>query len=233
MTSAQTINWIVNLTLSTKAAMGSNYYITHAPQAPYFSSINPSSTMWGGPLGGYTAVEFLAGSAIDFYNVQFYNQNSCYLSYNGIFTSSIFDTGCEFPGTSVAEISSYGVPINKIVVGKPVIVQNAGSGYVTPSVLNTAFITAQQSIGWISGLMGWEWQSPTINTAWLTTIFSGFNLTGTTTTTGSSSTTTGSTSTTGSSSTTGSTSTTGSSSTTGSPSNTCFQCGTCNICYSS
>ncbi len=66
---------------------------------------------------------------IDFYNVQFYNQGeTTYDSFEKLFVVS----GGHFPGTSVKEICERGVPLNKIVVGKPALQSDAyGSGWMT------------------------------------------------------------------------------------------------------
>jgi chitinase len=72
-----------------------------------------------------------AGHAIDFYNVQFYNQGDTrYDSYNELFISA---SGF-FSGTSVKEIIARGIPANKIVVGKPV---NQGDASNTGTVSMT------------------------------------------------------------------------------------------------
>ena len=68
------------------------------------------------------------GELINFYMVQFYNQgDTMYDSYNELFTQA---TG-HFGGTSVKEIAERGIPLKKIVVGKPVIQADAAnSGYI-------------------------------------------------------------------------------------------------------
>ena len=43
------------------------HIVTHAPQAPYFSSTSYKN-------GAYVTVNQKVGNLIDFYNVQFYNQ---------------------------------------------------------------------------------------------------------------------------------------------------------------
>jgi chitinase len=54
----------------------------YAPQAPYFASENYRN-------GAYIAVDMQAGSSIDFYNVQFYNQgDTTYDSYEKLFLES-------------------------------------------------------------------------------------------------------------------------------------------------
>jgi hypothetical protein len=66
---------------------------------------------------------------INFYNVQFYNQeDSKYDTYAELFNSA---TG-KFSKTSVNEIVKRGVPAKKIVVGKPVLPTDASNtGWIT------------------------------------------------------------------------------------------------------
>lgn len=148
--------------------------ITHAPQAPYFGKIGSNlENPWTLLSGGYSAVYQACGSHIDWFNVQFYNQvfywyfyqniiqgETCYTTYNGLFVNS-FDGGkwqlfyiiiilysAYFSGTSVSEISTYGIPLNKIVVGKYNIMSDASNGFVVPATLGDYFIQAYQSFGW-------------------------------------------------------------------------------------
>ena len=103
-----------------------NHIITHAPQAPYFKQEYYRN-------GGYVTVNNKVGNTIDFYTVQFYNQgNTEYNSYNELFIKA---TGV-FSGTSVKEIMNRGVPLKKIVVGKPATKADVmNTGYVAPSDL--------------------------------------------------------------------------------------------------
>jgi chitinase len=162
----ETINWFVTVTDACKTALGSDGIITHAPQAPYFGAVGSSG--WTGPSGGYTTIESRT-SNIDFYNVQFYNQGlNCYTDYNGLFKSSCSN----FPGTSVAEIHAAGIPLEKIVVGKPVTIGDAGNGYVEPAALGGHFRQAASELGWNAGIMGWQWGEKNTLTSWLNGILS-------------------------------------------------------------
>jgi len=164
----QTIDWVSNVTLGAHDGFGSNAVISHAPQAPYFGPIGGSGT-WVGASGGYTAVYKKVASYITFFNVQFYNQGaSCYTDYNGLFVTS---SGCSsFPQTAVSEIAKAGVPLSKIVVGKPVTSADAGSGYVSASSLHTWFQQAS-ALGWNAGVMGWVWNDPATLQTWISTIY--------------------------------------------------------------
>jgi chitinase len=107
------------------------YLISHAPVAPWFTS-GPNY-----PNGAYVAVHKQTGDGIDFYNMQFYNQGhgvyeDCQVSTaldedDVVLTtqSLVFNSGSNWPSTSVMEMNSYaGIPLNKIVIGKPI---NAGA----------------------------------------------------------------------------------------------------------
>ena len=69
------------------------------------------------------------GQTIDFYNVQFYNQGDTgYDTYEGLFTKA----GGWFGGTSVQEMIDRGIPVRKIVVGKPATMADVmNTGYVS------------------------------------------------------------------------------------------------------
>lgn len=83
--------WLITFTTVLRANLP-NAIITHAPQAPYFGGT------YLYPSNGYLAVDAQVGSMIQFYNVQFYNQDSTsYNSANGLFNIS----GGWAPGTSV------------------------------------------------------------------------------------------------------------------------------------
>ena len=110
---------------------------------------------------------------VDDVGVQFYNQGAtCYTSYTSLFVASNGDGSCpSFPGTSVAEIASYGVPLASIVVGKPLLSADAGTGYVTGSSLGAMVATAGGAggIGWSAGVMIWAWDDVAAP-AWVATL---------------------------------------------------------------
>ena len=145
------IDW---LTKSTTAAYNSYLstankapIITHAPQGPYFGPVG--GNLWAGSTGGYTAVEKAVGKYINWYNIQFYNQGgTCYSTTTGLTTNSASDCPV-FAGTSINEIVSYGIPANKIVVGKP-LASYGFNGFIS----NLAGALDGVSYG---GIMGWQW----------------------------------------------------------------------------
>ena len=55
------------------------------------------------------------------------------------------------------EIHSYaGVPLNNIVIGKPLLSSDASNGYIDPSTFGQC-VSQAQSQGWNGGVMFWEW----------------------------------------------------------------------------
>ncbi|KAJ3216232.1 hypothetical protein HDU81_001146 [Chytriomyces hyalinus] len=142
--------WLITLTRELRSQLPSpQYLITHAPQGPHFSP-----DLYGG--GAYVTVDQEAGNLIDFYNVQYYNQGSS--SYDDC-DCLLFNSGGWAPQTSVFEIhDALGIPLNKIVIGKPVTqdgVDDGSTGYMDPSGLIECFRQAGEQ-GWNAGGMGWR-----------------------------------------------------------------------------
>ncbi|KAF7370598.1 Glycoside hydrolase family 18 protein [Mycena sanguinolenta] len=138
--------WLISFTtqLRTLLPQGS-YIITHAPVAPWFSP-----NIWGG--GGYLKVHQSVGNLIDWYNIQFYNQGtSAYTTCANLLTNS----SSTWPGSAVFQIGASGVPLSKIVIGKPATSGDASNGYISPSTLAGCLATAK-SQGWNGGAMVWE-----------------------------------------------------------------------------
>lgn len=120
--------------------------ISHAPQAPYFGSAFN---------GLYHNID--KATTIDFYNIQYYNQGpNEYLTYETIF----IDSGMNQPLTAITQINSGSgyepIPLDKIVLGKPVRKDDANNGYIDPSVL-WQYIDQYDSV--IGGVMGWQYHA--------------------------------------------------------------------------
>lgn len=140
--------WLITFQTELRKLLPEPYIISHAPVAPWFTSAADYAS------GAYVAIHAAVGSGIDFYNIQFYNQGSDQYT---TCTTLITDSGSSWPSTSVFEINSYaGVPLNKIVIGKPLDSGAADNGYMSPSTLATCVAQAQ-SKGWNAGVMFWEW----------------------------------------------------------------------------
>lgn len=173
LTDVQLINWMVQASRAARATLGASGFISHAPQGPYFSRIGGGgSSSWPGPSGGYTAVWNASAGAINWLNTQFYNQgDSCYVTFQTLFQQSNVGSACtSFPGTSVAEIASYGVPLNAMVVGKPLEANDASNGWVAAADLHTWFVQAQAATNWSAGVMCWSWDISD-SAAWIQTVY--------------------------------------------------------------
>jgi len=146
--------WLISITKTLRNLLpkSQGYIISHAPQAPYFMGTSKY------PNGGYLTIDKAVGDMIDFYNIQFYNQGtSTYDTYNTLFKES---NGWA-TGTSVEELVAKGIPLSRIVIGKPVTTGDAdNTGYVQVDTLQGIFRTGRGS-GWSSGFMGWQYKSDT------------------------------------------------------------------------
>ncbi|KAN0061753.1 hypothetical protein ACQY0O_005745 [Thecaphora frezii] len=138
--------WLIDLTKSLRAELPSpDYIITHAPVAPWFNTNLYKD-------GGYTKIHKEVGSMIDFYNVQYYNQDTYETC-----DSLLWDSGNTFPTTALFELNKYyGIPLDKLVVGKPAVQSDASNGFMKPSVLGACLHEAVQN-GWNAGAMFWEY----------------------------------------------------------------------------
>eukprot|EP00026_Physarum_polycephalum_P013158 Phypoly_transcript_13533.p1 GENE.Phypoly_transcript_13533~~Phypoly_transcript_13533.p1 ORF type:complete len:310 (+),score=65.63 Phypoly_transcript_13533:96-1025(+) len=158
LTTDETIQWVADATNAARLVLGPNGLITHAPQPPYFGENN-------GWKNAYTQI-YQKAPSIDYLQVQFYN-NGNDSTFEEIFTNN--------KGMSVLEISQLGIPLNKIVVGKPV--QNGdGSQVLTGTQIHDLFVQAAKpvsegGIGWNTGVMGWTWHGLPSDATWIQQIY--------------------------------------------------------------
>ncbi|KAF9530434.1 glycoside hydrolase [Crepidotus variabilis] len=141
-------NWLISFTkqLRTQLPQG-QYILTHAPVAPWFSPVA------FGKGGGYLKVHQQVGNLIDWYNIQFYNQGASeYTSCASLLTTS----SNTWPQTAVFQIAANGVPLDKIVIGKPGIASDASNGFVSTSTL-AGCLSQAKAKGWNGGAMVWEY----------------------------------------------------------------------------
>jgi hypothetical protein len=135
--------WLITFTKTLRDNLP-NHIITHAPVAPWFSKANY-------PAGAYAKVFESVGDSIDWFNVQFYNQDE-YTTCADMLTKS----SSQFPKSSVFEIhEAIGVPLNKLVIGKPSDASQADNGYMEPALLASCVQQAKGQ-GWNAGIMAWE-----------------------------------------------------------------------------
>ncbi|KAJ7230292.1 glycoside hydrolase family 18 protein [Mycena pura] len=160
-TAGTAVAWLSTFTRALRAQLPQGQFIlTHAPVAPWFTP-----NRW--PNNGYLGVDAAVGSLIDWYNVQFYNQGASeYTTCAGLLTAS----SSTWPESSVFQIAANGVPLNKIVIGKPAAGADATNGFMDPGTLSTCLAQAKAQ-GWSAGAM--TWQYPDGNSAWVTQVRSG------------------------------------------------------------
>lgn len=146
MQRGETTKWLIPLQRELRNQLPSgDYYITHAPQAPYF---NKDAFQLG-----YDWFHERVGDTVDFYNVQFYNQGD----YEDC-TSLISESGSDWPGTSLLQLNSqHGVPYEKLVVGKPSAKSEASNGYMAAGTLGKCLKQARNN-GWNGGVMLWQFE---------------------------------------------------------------------------
>ncbi|KAK0446751.1 glycoside hydrolase family 18 protein [Armillaria borealis] len=146
--------WIIAFTKELRRQLPQGEYIlTHAPVAPWFTS---------GSGGAYRTVHTAVGDSIDWYNVQFYNQGTTeYTTCTGLLTTS----SSKNPQTALFQIaSSAGVPLSKLVIGKPGANSDASNGFMSTSTLASCLETAH-SRGWNAGVSVWEF--PDVAASWI------------------------------------------------------------------
>eukprot|EP00026_Physarum_polycephalum_P014603 Phypoly_transcript_15140.p1 GENE.Phypoly_transcript_15140~~Phypoly_transcript_15140.p1 ORF type:complete len:161 (+),score=20.10 Phypoly_transcript_15140:410-892(+) len=158
MSTSETIQWVVDATNAAREILGNERIICHAPQPPYFGN--------NGWADGYGKIYQLAPS-IDYFFVQFYN-NGPTTTYETIFVHNL-------QGASVTEIIAEGIPMKKVVVGKPVHptdIENVTEGFNTAQELKAIFARAKAEMGWDTGVMGWQWIAYDSNSSWIKNIYS-------------------------------------------------------------
>ncbi|KAK7061021.1 hypothetical protein VNI00_000756 [Paramarasmius palmivorus] len=114
--------------------------------------------------GAYLTVHNSVGSLIDWYNVQFYNQGTSeYTTCSNLLTTS----SNTWPKTALFQIAASGVPLSKLVIGKPATTGDANNGYIDANTLATCLQTAKNQ-GWNGGAMAWQY--PHAGSSWITTV---------------------------------------------------------------
>lgn len=151
---AAAITWLANATNEAVATCKQKKYkieVSHAPQAPYFTA-----------QGGYAEVEKQTNGAIDFYNIQYYNQGSwsyqAYTDYDMIFNKTYNN---QVNSTSIECISEQ-IPATKLVIGKPITQADVNNtGFIQMDQLADILRKAQDDNVEFGGVMGWKIDSDT------------------------------------------------------------------------
>jgi len=150
--------WLASFTRQLRVQLPQGTYIlTHAPVAPWFSP-----NKFGG--GAYLTVHSTVGNLIDWYNVQFYNQGTNeYTTCNGLLTTS----SNTWPRSALFQIAASGVPLSKLVIGKPATAGDASNGFIPTSTLAQCVLQAKNQ-GWNGGVMVWEF--PSAAASWIQSV---------------------------------------------------------------
>ncbi|KAJ6515099.1 glycoside hydrolase family 18 protein [Mycena vitilis] len=151
--------WLIDFTTQLRTVLPQgDFIITHAPVAPWFVP----NGRWGG--GGYLKVHNAVGNLIDWYNIQFYNQGTTeYTTCDGLLTAS----SSAWPQSSVFEMAANGVPLEKIVIGKPAGSADASNGFMDANTL-AGCVASAKAKGWTGGAMVWEY--PDAAAPWVQTV---------------------------------------------------------------
>lgn len=122
--------------------------LTAAPVAPWFTTSKKTYCH-----GAFHAINKQIGHEIDYYNTQFYNQGvGSYDTCNTILNKNKLT---DFPETSLFQIARNGVPLNKLVIGKPGWPIDAANGWVAPEILSVCAKEASLK-GWKGGFSSWQ-----------------------------------------------------------------------------
>jgi len=150
--------WLASFTRQLRVQLPQGtFLLTHAPVAPWFSP-----NKFGG--GAYLQVHSTVGSLIDWYNVQFYNQGSSeYTTCAGLLTTS----SNTWPGSALFQIAASGIPLSKLVIGKPATTGDASNGFMSTSTL-AGCVQQAKNQGWNGGVMVWEF--PDAAAAWIQSV---------------------------------------------------------------
>mmetsp|Transcript_10953 Transcript_10953/g.21740 ORF Transcript_10953/g.21740 Transcript_10953/m.21740 type:complete len:1383 (+) Transcript_10953:208-4356(+) len=160
------IDWFAQCSIHARAKFASSgvtdkkYFISHAPQAPYLGAWACGGATVG-CLFGYVEVYKRAQGAIDWLNIQYYNQGQgVYTTYDDLFVEGNHAISLK---SAVQEINNNGLPYSAIVVGKPISLSDASNGHVSPEVLSGYVAKANAELGWNGGVMFWMWDPAAAN----------------------------------------------------------------------
>ena len=135
-----------------------HFFITHAPQAPY--TVAPWKYV-------YRVVDEMVGDKIDFYNMQMYNQMATtYMTCHTLMQDA--DGGLAgSPCSAVMQMATplgnhNGIPLRRLVVGKPMMPDDAyNTGYMSQVYFAQTIAHQQQTGNRVRGVMAWQWHNKT------------------------------------------------------------------------
>ncbi|PFH51773.1 glycoside hydrolase family 18 protein [Amanita thiersii Skay4041] len=165
--------WVITFTKQLRSQLPKEQYIiTHARKISAYMKCEAANheflavAPWFSPIkfagGAYYKINADVGDLIDWYNVQFYNQGvSQYTTCDGL----LYNSTSERPESSVFQIANKGgVPLSKLVIGKPASTGVANNGFMSTATLSTCLQQAKAN-GWNGGAM--VWQFPDASAKWI------------------------------------------------------------------
>ncbi|KAJ7091500.1 glycoside hydrolase [Mycena belliarum] len=132
----------------------------HLPQDEYIITHARTFTPGHYKGGGFLKVHASVGHLIDWYNIQGATE---YTSCANLLTTS----SSMWPKTALFQIAASGVPVSKLVIGKPAGSSSATDGFMSPSMLAGCLSTAKKQ-GWNAGAMVWAY--PDAAAPWIKTV---------------------------------------------------------------
>ena len=135
-----------------------HFFITHAPQAPY--TVAPWKYV-------YRVVDEKVGDKIDFYNMQMYNQMATtYMTCHTLMQDAdggLAGSPCSAVMQMATPIGNHkGIPLRRLVVGKPMMPDDAyNTGYMSQVYFAQTVAHQQQTGNRVRGVMAWQWHNKT------------------------------------------------------------------------
>lgn len=149
------VTFASDLTTQLRAAIGPDKIISHAPQPPY---------MWQDSADApYAQILTNTGDAIDRIYMQYYN--------NPWYVTPVSQIIINYNAIVAGWTGFSGIAASRLLVGKPVAENDAGSGWIPASEIGQDIIQplleAHSDFG---GVMGWQYASDGPNGPWSTTL---------------------------------------------------------------
>ena len=149
------VDFLADISMAVKKAAGSSgCIVTHAPQPPYlYPGAYPAY-----PDGPYQAILAKCGDAIDWLNVQYYN-NGWYVGTTAAEQAENvagLTKGIPFPSSIIALSAT--IPVEKLVLGRITSTENGGSGYLSADQTASALVKplVKKFGANFGGVMGWQ-----------------------------------------------------------------------------
>lgn len=147
-------DWMNKFFSTARNVLGTEIYISSAPQTPYLSVPGVPGT-WPGIKGGFYQV-MKDNPSISWLFLQMYNQGSNYLTYETCFV----DSGRDFPLSAISQLynSGAGIPYEKMVFGT-FLQSSDGQGNNNPNDIHSYLMRAKSDYGWQAGAGVWQYST--------------------------------------------------------------------------